>query len=147
MKNFHEHKIYASQKDAESNPSSMRSNEQSNVREARLKRLPSVKDITSMHKIRSEKTVIGSREDLLKQCLSKHFWPIGLQNVLIQSIRAAPMRYFICDNATTMAAKDGWRLHGLGPKAEYDWKKSRAMKYLTVTYLMYLQDDSMLKVV
>jgi hypothetical protein len=49
-------------------------------------------------------------EDNTKDFLSKHDWPLGLQNLLLQNIVEIPFRFFICDDSGSMSTKDGKRI-------------------------------------
>ena len=49
-------------------------------------------------------------EPALRQYLSQHLWPLGLQNVLIASLAQTPVRFFIVDDSGSMNLDDGQRV-------------------------------------
>ena len=49
-------------------------------------------------------------EQGVRDFLTGHRWPIGLQSTVIQSFSRVPIRFFICDDSGSMATNDGHRL-------------------------------------
>lgn len=48
--------------------------------------------------------------DIKRFLTENHFWPAGLQNVLIASVARYPVRFMIVDDSGSMAQSDGHKL-------------------------------------
>ena len=46
----------------------------------------------------------------LREFLTAHQWPVGLQDQISKSLNRLPMRYFILDDSGSMATSDGHRM-------------------------------------
>lgn len=40
----------------------------------------------------------------------RHHWPTGLQDTFFQNLRKVPLRFFICDDSSSMSTRDGHKL-------------------------------------
>ena len=50
--------------------------------------------------------------------LTKKFWPVGLQKLLLNELTLIPMRYFISDDSGTMMFPDGHKIKTEGESAK-----------------------------
>ena len=50
----------------------------------------------------------------IRNYLSRYAWPPGLQNIFIQGLTQVPMRFFICDDSSSMMMTGGNRIIGEG---------------------------------
>ena len=46
----------------------------------------------------------------IRNFLSSHSWPEGLQNALVNTLKKMPIRYFICDDSGSMTYSGGMKL-------------------------------------
>jgi len=53
-----------------------------------------------------------------KEFLTKHNWPLGLQEALIKSCERMPVRFFITDDSGSMLTNDGHRIVGSGDRTK-----------------------------
>lgn len=51
----------------------------------------------------------------VREFLTHHHWPIGLQDTFVRNLVKVPIRFFICDDSGSMAASDGKRLTQVQP--------------------------------
>jgi len=50
-----------------------------------------------------------------RELLTRHRWPIGLQEAFVRNLARVPVRYFICDDSGSMSTSDGKRLTEISP--------------------------------
>lgn len=63
--------------------------------------------------ILEEEIVLPDTSDNAKKIrdfLSEHEWPVGLQDTLLENLKKCPARFFICDNSGSMSIPDGKRI-------------------------------------
>ncbi len=70
---------------------------------------------TGTEDAKTEYTVPGGvNVSAAKEFLSRHNWPLGLQEALIKSCAKMPVRFFITDDSGSMLTNDGKRILGAG---------------------------------
>jgi hypothetical protein len=54
-------------------------------------------------------TSASGNESQLRQFLTNHRWPLGLQDTFVRNLQKVPYRFFICDDSGSMITPDGHR--------------------------------------
>ena len=68
--------------------------------------------------------------DGIKDYLTKLRWPVGLQKILLQGVKAVPMKFFVCDDSGTMMLSDGHKVVADGKILKYELLTTAAKRTL-----------------
>ncbi len=58
-------------------------------------------------------------ERSIREFLTSHKWPVGLQDAFIRGCASSAFRYFICDDSGSMSIGDGHTIYDIGNTKRY----------------------------
>jgi hypothetical protein len=81
-------------------------------------------------------------ESGLREYLFSQMFPLGLAGLMIDNLKKLPIRYFICDDSSSMAEPDGQRVIGQGHSTKMipcsRWSEmNEALRYVSICVCKY----------